>query len=97
MTPSEIRIVRASEISDFEWLFRIYRDGGRFRAFLVDETGADARPIEDWQPDLDGEDAYFFYCATYLDGLLGDDPDTAYALAHERLRAEELLEDEGDA
>jgi len=95
MGPLEIRVVRSTEISDFEWLFRVHRQDGQFRAYLCDGT-TEVEPIEAWQPELDNESAYRNYCEMYLDNLLGDEPEKAYHYAAELLYAVELLDDPED-
>jgi hypothetical protein len=91
----DIRVIRATAISEFAWLFRIHRADGRFQAILCDGT-QEAEPLEDWQPELDGEDAYQFYCEMYLDHMIGEDAEKAYAFANELLHATELLDDGDD-
>jgi hypothetical protein len=92
MGPLEIRVVRSTEISDFEWLFRVYRRDGQFRAYLCDGP-SEIEPLEAWQPELDDEGAYRNYCEMYLDNLLGEEPTKAYDYASELLYAVELLDD----
>jgi hypothetical protein len=95
MTPMEIRVRRSTEISDFEWLFHIYRRDGQFQAIICNGT-QEADPVEPWQPELDGEDAYRFYCEMYLDNLLGNEPEKAYGYCSELIYAVELLDDGED-
>ena len=95
MVPLEIRIIRSNEISEFEWLFHIYRRDGQFQAVICDGT-LEAEPIGDWEPELDDEEAYRAYCEQYLDQLIQDRPETAYGYASELIHAVELLDTDDD-
>ena len=95
MAPLEIRVIRSTQISDFEWLFNIYRNGGQFQAVLCHGT-LEGEVVEPWQPELEDESAYRFYCEMYLDNLLGEQPEKAYRYASELIYAVELLDDDDD-
>ena len=88
----ELRVVRASAVSDFEWVFRIDIRDGYFQARLC-APGAATYPVEDWQPVLADAEAYRFYCEMYLDQLLGEAPAVAYRAASEIPRGEDLIDD----